>query len=176
MSESVRQVHVIGAGPAGLMAAERLAQAGLGVVVHDRMPSVARKFLMAGRGGLNLTHSEPLGPFLKRYGPAEERLTPLIAAFSRDALTAWAEGLGQETFIGSSGRVFPKALKASPLLRAWLVKLADLGVIGQCTATSTTVATGNTTGDTTATSDTAPSSSTAASSTTVAAATTTTGG
>jgi uncharacterized flavoprotein (TIGR03862 family) len=110
------------------MAAQVLAEGGASVTVYDRMPSVGRKLLMAGRGGLNLTHSEPLGPFLKRYGPAEARLTPLIAAFSRDALTAWAEGLGQETFIGSSGRVFPTALKASPLLRAWLVKLAALGV------------------------------------------------
>ena len=121
-------VAVIGAGPAGLMAAQVLAEGGASVTVYDRMPSVGRKFLMAGRGGLNLTHSEPLGPFLKRYGSAEARLTPLISAYTRDELTAWAEGLGQETFIGSSGRVFPKALKASPLLRAWLVKLAELGV------------------------------------------------
>jgi len=122
-------VAVIGAGPAGLMAAERLAQAGLRVVVHERMPSVARKFLMAGRGGLNLTHSEPPEPFLNRYDtPARARIAGWLDLFSPADLTAWAEGLGQETFIGSSGRVFPKAMKASPLLRAWLARLDALGV------------------------------------------------
>ena len=122
-------VAVIGAGPAGLMAAERLAQAGLRVVVHERMPSVARKFLMAGRGGLNLTHSEPPEPFLNRYDtPARARIAGWLDLFSPADLTAWAEGLGQETFIGSSGRVFPKAMKASPLLRAWLARLEALGV------------------------------------------------
>lgn len=128
MSESVRQVHVIGAGPAGLMAAERLAQAGLGVVVHDRMPSVARKFLMAGRGGLNLTHSEAMDPFKARYGAAQPTVGGWIDAFSPAELTQWVEGLGQPTFVGSSGRVFPKAMKASPLLRAWLARLEALGV------------------------------------------------
>ncbi|WP_419755852.1 NAD(P)/FAD-dependent oxidoreductase [Brevundimonas sp.] len=128
MSESVRQVHVIGAGPAGLMAAERLAQAGLGVVVHDRMPSVARKFLMAGRGGLNLTHSEPLEDFAARSGAARPTVARWIDAFSPADLTQWVEGLGQPTFVGSSGRVFPKAMKASPLLRAWLARLETLGV------------------------------------------------
>lgn len=122
-------VAVIGAGPAGLMAAERLATVGLRVVVHERMPSVARKFLMAGRGGLNLTHSEPLEPFLDRYdAPARARISGWLDAFSPADLTAWAEGLGQETFVGSSGRVFPKAMKASPLLRAWLARLEGLGV------------------------------------------------
>lgn len=121
-------VAVIGAGPAGLMTAERLAQAGLRVTVHERMPSVARKFLMAGRGGLNLTHSEPLEPFLDRYGPARDRISGWLDAFSPADLTAWVEGLGQETFVGSSGRVFPKAMKASPLLRAWLARLEGLGV------------------------------------------------
>ena len=119
---------VIGAGPAGLMAAERLAQAGLRVTVHERMPSVGRKFLMAGRGGLNLTHSEPLEPFLDRYGPARDRVAAWLDAFSAADLTAWAEGLGQATFVGSSGRVFPRAMKASPLLRAWLARLESLGV------------------------------------------------
>ncbi|WP_292084929.1 MULTISPECIES: TIGR03862 family flavoprotein [unclassified Brevundimonas] len=122
-------VAVIGAGPAGLMAAERLAQAGLRVTVHERMPSVARKFLMAGRGGLNLTHSEALKPFLNRYdAPARARISGWLDAFSPADLTAWAEGLGQATFVGSSGRVFPKAMKASPLLRAWLARLEGLGV------------------------------------------------
>lgn len=121
-------IHIIGAGPAGLMAAERLATAGHRVVVHERMPSVARKLLMAGRGGLNLTHSEEAGAFLGRYGDRKDPLAPWLEAFSPADLTAWVEGLGQPTFIGSSGRVFPKAMKASPLVRAWLARLAELGV------------------------------------------------
>lgn len=129
MTQSAKkQVHVIGAGPAGLMAAERLAQSGLSVVVHEHMPSVGRKFLMAGRGGLNLTHSEPLARFLDRYGDAANRAAGWLEAFSPSDLVAWAEGLGQPTFVGSSGRVFPKAMKASPLLRAWLARLNELGV------------------------------------------------
>jgi uncharacterized flavoprotein (TIGR03862 family) len=119
---------IIGAGPAGLMAAEALAQGGARVTVYDAMPSAGRKFLMAGRGGLNLTHSEPLPEFLTRYGPAEPYLAPAIAAFPPDALRAWSEALGQPTFIGSSGRVFPQTFKASPLLRAWLRRLDALGV------------------------------------------------
>ena len=122
------RVAVIGAGPAGLFAAERLAEAGLGVEIFERMPSVARKFLMAGRGGLNLTHSEPLERFLTRYGAARARLEPMIRAFPPEALVAWAEGLGQAMFTGSSGRVFPRAMKASPLLRAWMARLGALGV------------------------------------------------
>lgn len=121
-------VAVIGGGPAGLMAAETLARAGAAVRVFDAMPSLGRKFLMAGRGGLNLTHSEPLPAFLARYGAAAAQLTPAIAAFPPDALRAWSESLEQPTFIGSSGRVFPVAFKASPLLRAWLRRLDGLGV------------------------------------------------
>jgi uncharacterized flavoprotein (TIGR03862 family) len=105
------------------MAAEILSAKGLAVTVYDRMPSVARKFLIAGRGGLNLTHSEPTDRFLARYAAAAPRLAPILAAFPPQALIAWAEGLGQPTFVGSSGRVFPKSLKASPLLRAWLARL-----------------------------------------------------
>src|SRR6476469_7266155 len=121
-------VAVIGAGPAGLMAAEVLAQGGAQVTVYDAMASAGRKFLMAGRGGLNLTHSEPLPEFLKRYGEAMPQLAAAITAFPPDALRQWSEALGQPTFVGSSGRVFPKAFKASPLLRAWLRRLNSLGV------------------------------------------------
>ena len=119
---------VIGAGPAGLMAAETMAAAGRSVVVHDASPSSARKFLLAGRGGLNLTHSEPLQTFLSHYGPSADRLLPAIEAFPPDRLRRWAAELGEETFIGSSGRVFPKSFKATPLLRAWLRRLGELGV------------------------------------------------
>ena len=111
------------------MAAEVLADGGAAVTVYDRMPSVGRKFLLAGRGGLNLTHSEDLARFLTRYGDAEPHLRAAIEAFPPDALRAWAEGLGQATFVGSSGRVFPTAMKASPLLRAWLRRLEAAGVI-----------------------------------------------
>ena len=122
------QVAIIGAGPAGLMAAEVLAGGGAGVTVYDAMPSAGRKFLMAGRGGLNLTHSEPLPEFLMRYGEAQPRLAPAIEAFQPASLRAWSEALGQPTFIGSSGRVFPTTFKASPLLRAWLRRLDAMGV------------------------------------------------
>lgn len=122
------RVAVIGGGPAGLMAAEVIAGAGLPVTVFDRMPSLGRKFLMAGRGGLNLTHSEPMERFVARYGAAADWMASLIENFSARALIDWCEALGQPTFVGSSGRVFPTAMKASPLLRAWLRRLADLGV------------------------------------------------
>ncbi len=127
---ATRIAAVIGGGPAGLIAAETLAaaRAGIGVVVFDRMPTLGRKFLMAGRGGLNLTHSEPLAPFLARYREAAPILSAAIEAFPPDALRAWCEGLGQPTFIGTSGRVFPKTMKASPLLRAWRARLVSLGV------------------------------------------------
>lgn len=121
-------VAIIGAGPAGLIAAEILSAAGKRVIVYERMPSVARKFLMAGRGGLNLTHSEPFERFIERYEEAAGNLLPMLQAFTPSDLIDWANGLGAETFIGSSGRVFPKAMKASPLLRAWLTRLAGQGV------------------------------------------------
>lgn len=121
-------VDIIGAGPSGLMAAEVLARGGATVRVIDHMASPARKFLMAGRGGLNLTHSEPLERFLDRYGKARPCLEPAIRAFPPQALIAWCDSLGIETFVGSSGRVFPKTMKASPLLRAWLKRLDGLGV------------------------------------------------
>src|SRR6202790_2364191 len=121
-------VAIIGAGPAGLMAAEALAQGGARVTVYDSMPSAGRKFLMAGRGGLNLTHSEPLPQFLARYREAMPHLATAIEAFSPETLREWSEVLGQPTFVGSSGRVFPKAFKASPLLRAWLRRLDAAGV------------------------------------------------
>jgi uncharacterized flavoprotein (TIGR03862 family) len=122
------EVVVIGAGPAGLMAAEVASRGGANVTIYDAMPSAGRKLLMAGRGGLNLTHSETLPAFLARYGTAMPCLAPAIAAFPPDALRAWSEALGQPTFVGSSGRVFPQAFKASPLLRAWLRRLDAMGV------------------------------------------------
>lgn len=124
----MKKVAIIGAGPAGLAAAETLARDGLRVTIFERMPSPARKFLMAGRGGLNLTHSEDQDLFANRYGRRRDDLAPALAAWTPADVIAWAEGLGQETFVGSSGRIFPKAMKASPLLRAWLKRLAHLGV------------------------------------------------
>ncbi len=121
-------VAVVGGGPAGLMAAQSLAAAGIRVTVFDAMPSVGRKFLLAGRGGLNLTHSEAHEAFLSRYGARRQTLEPMIAAFGAEALRDWAHGLGVHTFVGSSGRVFPQEMKAAPLLRAWLARLRGAGV------------------------------------------------
>ena len=123
------KIVVVGAGPAGLMAAEIMAARGLAVEVFDAMPSPGRKFLLAGKGGLNLTHSEPLERFTGRYGTAAAFMAPLLAEFGPAQLRAWAEGLGIETFIGSSGRVFPAEMKAAPLLRAWIRRLRSLGVL-----------------------------------------------
>ena len=127
-SDPGRSVAIIGGGPAGLMAAEAASAGGARVVVYDAMPSVGRKFLMAGKGGLNLTHSESLEVFLSRYGARRADVEPLLARFGPDALRAWARGLGVETFVGSSGRVFPSGMKAAPLLRAWLHRLRAAGV------------------------------------------------
>jgi uncharacterized flavoprotein (TIGR03862 family) len=121
-------VVVIGGGPAGLMAAEMLAGRGHAVRVFDAMPSVGRKFLLAGKGGMNLSHSEPLDRFTARYGERAGALAPLLAEFGPQQLRDWAAGLGIDTFIGSSGRVFPTDFKAAPLLRAWLRRLRGLGV------------------------------------------------
>ena len=119
---------VVGAGPAGLMAAEQLAAAGWRVHVYDAMPSAGRKFLLAGKGGLNLTHSEPAAAFLGRYGERAPWVGPWLEAFGAPQVRAWAHGLGVDTFVGSSGRVFPQEMKAAPLLRAWLSRLRAAGV------------------------------------------------
>jgi uncharacterized flavoprotein (TIGR03862 family) len=119
---------IIGGGPAGLMAAEMLLSGGAQVDLYDAMPSVGRKFLLAGRGGLNITHAEPQEKFLARYGARQPRLAPMLAAFGAQQLRDWVHGLGVETFIGSSQRVFPKEMKAAPLLRAWLHRLRAAGL------------------------------------------------
>ncbi|MBB3458899.1 hypothetical protein FHT86_007228 [Rhizobium sp. BK313] len=123
-----KQIAIIGGGPAGLMAGEVLSLSGHQVTVYDSMPTVARKFLLAGKSGLNITHSEDYARFANRFGPASERLRPALDAFTPNDIRAWAAGLGTETFTGSSGRVFPKVMKASPLLRAWLGRLEAQGV------------------------------------------------
>ncbi|WP_144110016.1 TIGR03862 family flavoprotein [Paraburkholderia sp. BCC1886] len=127
-SARVAVVAIIGGGPAGLMAAETLSRQGVQVEVYDAMPSVGRKFLMAGKGGMNITHSEPLEPFLDRFGPRRAQIAPLVTGFDPDALRVWLQGLGVETFVGSSGRVFPTDMKAAPMLRAWLHRLREAGV------------------------------------------------
>ncbi|MGV8919034.1 MAG: TIGR03862 family flavoprotein [Pseudomonas sp.] len=123
------QVAVIGGGPAGLMAAEVLSQAGIKVDLYDAMPSVGRKFLLAGVGGMNITHSEPYTAFLSRYTERAPFIAPLLREFDADVLRNWIHGLGIKTFVGSSGRVFPADMKAAPLLRAWLKRLRDAGVV-----------------------------------------------
>ncbi len=127
-SVDARSVAVIGGGPAGLMAAEVLTQGGARVDLFDAMPSVGRKLLMAGRGGLNLTHAEPAEAFLARYGARRAQIEPLLKAFGPEALRGWVHGLGIDTFVGTSGRVFPTGMKAAPLLRAWLRRLRESGV------------------------------------------------
>jgi uncharacterized flavoprotein (TIGR03862 family) len=122
------KVVIIGGGPAGLMAAETAASAGAHVALYDAMPSVGRKFLLAGKGGLNLTHSEPIEPFLSRYGQQRAFIEPAIRSFPPSALRDWARELGVDTFVGTSGRIFPTDLKSAPLLRAWLRRLRQAGV------------------------------------------------
>jgi uncharacterized flavoprotein (TIGR03862 family) len=129
MSDSnTLRVAIIGAGPAGLMAAETLSLAGVQVDIYDAMPSAGRKFLLAGIGGLNITHSEPYDTFCSRYGDRQAQLRPILDRLPPSALRSWASGLGIETFVGSSGRVFPSGMKAAPLLRAWLHRLRSSGV------------------------------------------------
>jgi uncharacterized flavoprotein (TIGR03862 family) len=123
-----KTVSVIGGGPAGLMAAEVIIQAGIKVSVYDSMPSMGRKFLMAGKGGLNITHSDPYTVFLSRYSSRSDRLRPMLDRFDADALREWVHQLGIKTFVGSSGRIFPAEMKAAPLLRAWLHRLRQRGV------------------------------------------------
>ncbi len=125
---SSSRVAIIGGGPAGLMAAEVLGQAGVNVDLYDAMPSVGRKFLLAGVGGMNITHAEDYAAFVSRYGERAGDLRPLLDAFSPDSLREWIHGLGIDTFVGSSGRVFPSDMKAAPLLRAWLKRLRESGV------------------------------------------------
>ncbi|MCF5468833.1 TIGR03862 family flavoprotein [Pseudomonas syringae] len=128
-SPACRSVAIIGGGPAGLIAAEVLSEAGFKVDLYDGMPSVGRKFLLAGVGGMNITHSEPYPAFLGRYAERSPMIAPLLREFGADALCQWIHALGIETFVGSSGRVFPTDMKAAPLLRAWLKRLRDAGVV-----------------------------------------------
>jgi hypothetical protein len=123
-----KSVAIIGGGPAGLMAADVISAQGIRVDVYDSMPSVGRKFLMAGKSGLNITHSEPFEQFIARYGDRRAQIEPLLKAFGPDQLRLWVHGLGIDTFVGTSGRVFPVGMKASPILRAWLKRLDEAGV------------------------------------------------
>lgn len=125
---NAKSVAVIGGGPAGLMAAEVLIQGGVRVDLYDAMPSVGRKFLMAGKGGMNITHSEPIEPFISRYGAHRAQMKPLLDTFGPKALQEWVHNLGIATFVGTSGRIFPTDMKAAPLLRAWLHRLREAGV------------------------------------------------
>jgi uncharacterized flavoprotein (TIGR03862 family) len=127
-SLSDKTVAIIGGGPAGLMAAELISQSGVKVNIYDAMLSVGRKFLIAGKGGLNITHSDPYEVFLSRYGSRSAYIKPMLDRFDAEALKAWVHGLGIETFVGSSGRIFPAEMKAAPLLRAWLHRLRQSGV------------------------------------------------
>jgi uncharacterized flavoprotein (TIGR03862 family) len=128
MENNITRVAVIGGGPAGLMAAEVLSGAGIRVDLYDAMPTVGRKFLMAGKGGMNITHSEAPEVFVSRYGSRSVKIKPLLDNFGADDLRAWVHVLGISTFVGSSGRVFPAEMKAAPLLRAWLHRLREAGV------------------------------------------------
>ena len=127
--DTAPHVAIIGGGPAGLMAAEVLSQAGIQVDLYDGMPSVGRKFLLAGVGGMNITHSEAYPAFLSRYAERAPQIAPMLRAFGADTLCEWIHGLGITTFVGSSGRVFPSDMKAAPLLRAWLKRLREAGVV-----------------------------------------------
>jgi len=126
-TSSPPSITIIGAGPAGLIAAETLLSRGARVDIYDAMPSAGRKFLLAGKGGLNLTHSEEYEKFIARYGERSEILKPYLDAFTPDDLRTWAKNLGIETFVGSSGRVFPEGMGAVPLLNAWMARLSELG-------------------------------------------------
>ena len=128
-TSSTQTVAIIGGGPAGLMAAEVLSQAGFKVDLYDAMPSVGRKFLLAGVGGMNITHSEPSPAFVSRYAERATVIAPMLRGFGAQALCEWIHGLGIQTFVGSSGRVFPTDMKAAPLLRAWLKRLRESGVV-----------------------------------------------
>ncbi|MBN9029754.1 MAG: NAD(FAD)-utilizing dehydrogenase [Rhizobiales bacterium 63-7] len=124
-----KTIAIVGGGPAGLSAAELLSAAGHAVTVYDAMPTLGRKFLLAGKSGLNITHAEPYDVFRSRFGASNERLRAALDAFTPEDIRQWAAGLGTETFVGSSGRVFPTVMKASPLLRAWVARLTAQGVV-----------------------------------------------